>query len=163
MAMWYEATAPSCYGHTFALAFQPLYIYVCRVPWCNSNPMTASGAPEVPTVAGNTQADDTLPSIGARGKGRTTHGPHTKLFGGARQSPPPPARQKHPDAPPIAPTKTPSPSPPPPPPGGLRPTVSLGGGVVGVQNRGVGSPVVCQNFANKIQDTQCKNWYAVNH
>ena len=27
MAVWSEATAPSCYDHTFAAAFQPLYIY----------------------------------------------------------------------------------------------------------------------------------------
>ena len=28
MARWSEATAPSCYDHTFAIAFQPLYIYI---------------------------------------------------------------------------------------------------------------------------------------
>ena len=28
MAVWSEATAPSCYDHTFAAAFQPLYIYI---------------------------------------------------------------------------------------------------------------------------------------
>ena len=28
MAVWSEATAPSCYDHTFAAAFQPLYIYM---------------------------------------------------------------------------------------------------------------------------------------
>ena len=51
--------------------------------------MTASGAqpPEVPNVAGNTQANDTLPSNGVRGGAnyRITLGPHTQLFGGARQ------------------------------------------------------------------------------
>ena len=118
MAVWSKATAPSCYGHIFTLAFQPLYIviYVGLVPWCNSNPMTASRAhpPEVPSVAGNTQANDILPSIGARGgvNCRITPGPHTKLFGGARHPPPPPANPL-PDNPPIAP-----PSPPPPPPRG---------------------------------------------
>ena len=28
MAVWSEATTPSCYDHTFAVAFQPLYIYI---------------------------------------------------------------------------------------------------------------------------------------
>ena len=28
MAVWSEATAPSCYDHTFAMAFQPLHIYM---------------------------------------------------------------------------------------------------------------------------------------
>ena len=28
MAVWSEATAPSCYDHTFAAAFQPLYICI---------------------------------------------------------------------------------------------------------------------------------------
>ena len=28
MAVWSEATAPSCYDHTFAAAFQPLYMYI---------------------------------------------------------------------------------------------------------------------------------------
>ena len=28
MAVWSEATTPSCYDHTFAAAFQPLYIYI---------------------------------------------------------------------------------------------------------------------------------------
>ena len=27
MAMWFEATTPSCYDHTFAVALQPLYYY----------------------------------------------------------------------------------------------------------------------------------------
>ena len=69
-----------------------LYIYVCLVPWCNSNPMTISGRTplEVPGVAGNTQADDTLPSIGARGSANSwiTPWPRTKLW----RSPPPPRR-----------------------------------------------------------------------
>ena len=68
-------------------------MYVCLVAWCNSKPMAASGAhpPEVPSVAGNTQADDTLPSIVGRGGAncRITPGPHTQLFGGARPPPPP--------------------------------------------------------------------------
>ena len=50
---------------------------------------------EVPSVTGNTQADDNLPSIVGRGglNCRMTHGPHTQLFGGARQPPHPPPRE----------------------------------------------------------------------
>ena len=76
-------------------------MYACLVARCNSNPMTASGAhpPEVPTVARNTQADDTLPSI-ITGRGGAncwiTPGPHTQLFGGAR--PPPPLEKPSPAA-----------------------------------------------------------------
>ena len=99
------------------------YIYVCLVPLCNSIPMTATGAPppEVPSVAGNTQADDTLPSIGARGGANygITLGPQTQLFGGARAPPPPfhPGKSPTQTPPPqIAPTRTP----PPPAQGGLR-------------------------------------------
>ena len=29
MVVWSEATTPSCYDHTFAVAFQPLYMCVC--------------------------------------------------------------------------------------------------------------------------------------
>ena len=62
-------------------------MYVCLVAWCNSNPMTALGThpPKVPSVAGNTQADDTLPSIVGRGGAncQITPGRHTQLFGGA--------------------------------------------------------------------------------
>ena len=32
MAMWSEATAPSCYDHTFAVAFQPLCILLHTLP-----------------------------------------------------------------------------------------------------------------------------------
>ena len=60
----------------------------------------AAGAhpPEVSSVTGNTQADDNLPSIGARGgvNCRMTHGPHTQLFGGARHPPPPGKAQSKP-------------------------------------------------------------------
>ena len=132
MAMWSEATALSCYDHTFAAAFQPLYMYiyidiykyiylyvcmyVCLVAWCNSKPMAASGThpPEVPSVAGNTQADDTLPSIVGRGGAncRITPGPHTQLFGGARPPPPPGSAGT---ALPGAPPRTPPSKPPPPP------------------------------------------------
>ena len=79
MAEWSKATAPSCYGHTSALAFQPpLYMCVC----CKSNPLPASGAhpPEVRSAAANTQADATLPRIGVRGGAnrRITPGPHSQ-------------------------------------------------------------------------------------
>ena len=86
MAVWSKATAPSCRGHTSALAFQPpLDTCVC----CKSNPLPASGAhpPEVRSTAANTQADATLPRIGARGGAnrRITPGPHGQPFGGAQQ------------------------------------------------------------------------------
>ena len=89
------------------------YMYVCMSgAWCNSNPMTAFGAhpPEVPSVAWNTQADDTLPSIVGRGGAncRITPRPHTQLFRG----PPPPPGEPPPQTPP---------------PRGLWPTVSWGG------------------------------------
>ena len=72
-------------------SFMPLhsnpYKHVRLVALCNTNPMTASGSqfPEVPSVAWNTQVNDTLPSVGARGgvTCRITPGPHTQLFGGA--------------------------------------------------------------------------------
>ena len=80
-----QATAPSCYGHTTALAFQPpLYMRV----YCKANPMPASGAYplEIRSTAAKTQADATLPCIGVRGgaKRRITPGPHSQPFGGAR-------------------------------------------------------------------------------
>ena len=50
----------------------------------------------------------------------------------------PPLRPTNPPGPPPPPGKSPPPEPPPQ--GGLRPTVSWGGGVVGVQNRGVAPP-----------------------
>ena len=86
MAVWSEATVPSCYSHTSALAFRPpLYMYVS----CKDNPLPASGAypPEVRSTAANTQADATLPSIGVSGGAnrRITPGPHSKPFGAARQ------------------------------------------------------------------------------
>ena len=92
-------------------------MYVCLVARCNSNPMAASGAhpPEVPSVAGNTQADDTLPSIVGRGGAncRITPGPHTQLFGGARPPPPPgnrpPRRPSQNPPPPGTPPSQPSP------------------------------------------------------
>ena len=63
MAVWSEATAPSCYGHTSAVAFQPP-LYMCVR--CTSNPLPASGAhpPVVRGTAANTQADATLPALG---------------------------------------------------------------------------------------------------
>ena len=82
--------------------------------------MTASGAhpPEIPSVAGNTEADDTLPSIVGRGGAncQITPGPHTQLFGGARHAPPPPARGTALPAPPPpgVPPRTPLQAPPPP-------------------------------------------------
>ena len=80
-------------------------IYVCLVAWCNSNPMTASGTNpfEVPRVAGNTQADDTLPSTVGRGGAncRITPGPHTQMFRGARPPPPPRGEPPSPAAPPT--------------------------------------------------------------
>ena len=114
-------------------------MYVCLVAWCNSNPMAASGAhpPEVPSVAGNTQADDTLPSIVGRGGAncRITPGPHTQLFGGARHPPPPhgnpgnrpPPPREPPSPAPLLDPPSKAPPPPPPPLRGLRPTVSWGG------------------------------------
>ena len=86
MAVWSEATAPSCYGHTSALTFQPpLYMCVC----CKPDPLPASGAhpPEVRSTAANTQADATLPRIGVRGGAnrQIAPGPHSQPFGGARQ------------------------------------------------------------------------------
>ena len=81
--------------------------------------MTASGAhpPEVPSVAGNTQADDTLPSIVGRSGAnyRITPGPHTQLFGGARQTPPP-RGNRPPRRPPRRPSQNPPSKPPFPPP-----------------------------------------------
>ena len=101
-------------------------MYVCLVAWCNSNPMTASGAhpPEVPSMARNTEADDTVPSIVGRGSAncRITLGLHTQLFGGARHPPPPQREPPSPAAltppPPRPLPETPPPSPPPPPPKG---------------------------------------------
>ena len=86
MAVWSKASAPSCYGHTPALAFQPpLYMCVC----CKSNPLPASRAqpPEVRSTAANTQADASLPRIEVRGGAnrRITPGPHSQPFGGALQ------------------------------------------------------------------------------
>ena len=88
--------------------------------------MAASGAhpPEVPSVAGNTQADDTLPSIVGRGGAncRITPGPHTQPFGGARHPPPPREPREPPPPPPpgtalpLAPPRPPPSKPPPPPP-----------------------------------------------
>ena len=54
--------------HALTFKHTHTHMYV-DVPSCNSNPMTASRAqpPKVPSVTGNTQADDILPSIGARG------------------------------------------------------------------------------------------------
>ena len=86
---------PYIYEYKYIYIYIYIFVcmYVCLVAWCNSNPMAASGAhpPEVPSVAGNTQADDTLPSIVGRGGAncRITPGPHTQLFGGARHPPPP--------------------------------------------------------------------------
>ena len=111
---------------------------VCLVAWCNSNPMAASGAhpPKVPSVAGNTQADDNLPSIVGRGGAncRIIPGPHSQLFGGARTPPPPPPPGTGlPGAPPRTPPSQnshlpePPPPTPPPPPKGLQPTVSWEG------------------------------------
>ena len=93
-------------------------------------------------MAGNTQADDTLPSIVGRGGAncRITPGPHTQLFGGARHPPPPTGT---PGTAPPPPREPPSPAPlldpPPPPPGAFG--QQLVGGVVGVQDRGVAPPV----------------------
>ena len=84
MAVWSEATAPSCYGHTSALALQPpLYMCVC----CKANPLPASGAypPEVRITAANTQADATLPRIGLRGGANRRIAPRPHSFGGAGQ------------------------------------------------------------------------------
>ena len=93
--------SPMPYIHIFVCMY--VCMYVCLVAWCNSNPMVASGAhpPEVPSVAGNTQANDTLPSIVGRGGAncRITPGPHTQLFGGA-QHPPTPRGTALPGAPP---------------------------------------------------------------
>ena len=97
-------------------------------------------------MAGNTQADDTLPSIVGRGGAncRITPGPHTQLFGGARHPPPPPREPREPPPPPP-PREPPSPAPlldPPlqaPPPQGASGR-QLVGGIVGVQNRGVAPP-----------------------
>ena len=111
--------------------YKYIYLYVCMyvlchgvtlIPWPPQEP-----TPEVPSVAGNTQADDTLPSIVGRGGAncRITPGPHTQLFGGARPPPPPPGTPG--TALPGAPPRTPPSKPPPPPPRGLRPTVSWGG------------------------------------
>ena len=121
---------PYMYEYKYIYIYIYIYIfvcmYVCLVAWCNSNPMAASGAhpPEVPSVAGNTQADDTLPSIVGRGGAncRITPGPHTQLFGGARHPPPP--REPREPPPPPPPWEPPSPAPlldpplqaPPPPP-----------------------------------------------
>ena len=122
------------YIYTYIYIYIHIFVcmYVCLVAWCNSNPMAASGAhtTEVPSVAGNTQADDTLPSIVGRGgaNGRITPGPHTQLFGGARHPPPPTGTPG--TAPPEPPSPAPLLDPPlqaPPPPRGLRPTVSWGG------------------------------------
>ena len=78
-----------------------VHMYACLVPPCKPDPMTAPGAhpPEVPNVAGNTQANDTLPSMGARGvvSCRIRPRPHTKLFGGA----PAPLMEKLPKPSPI--------------------------------------------------------------
>ena len=86
MAVWSEATAPTCYGHTSALAFQPpLYMCVC----CKANPFSAPGAypREVRSTATNTQADATLPCMGVRdGVNRgIAPGPRSQPFGGAPQ------------------------------------------------------------------------------
>ena len=79
-----------------------MFVTLCLLFVCNSNPMTALGAHphEVPSAAGNTQADDTLPSIGVRGGANCwiTPGLHTQQFEGAQQKvhgfgstkPPPP-------------------------------------------------------------------------
>ena len=145
---------PYIYEYKYIYIYIYIYIfvcmYVCLVAWCNSNPMAASGAhpPEVLSVAGNTQADDTLPSIVGRGGAncRITPGPHTQLFGGARHPPPPPREPREPPPPPPgtalpgAPARPPPPSPPPPPPLGAF-GQQLVGGVVGVQDRGVAPPV----------------------
>ena len=119
-------------------------MYVCLVAWCNSNPMAASRAhpPEVPSVAGNTQADDTLPSVVGRGGAncRITPRPHTQLFGGARHPPPPGNRAPTRTTPSQNPTPSQTPPlPAPPPPQGAS-SRQLVGGVVGVQNRGVAPP-----------------------
>ena len=70
------------------------YIYVRLVPWCNSNPMTASGpAPlRFPVWLGIPKPMIPYPLLGQGGGAncRITPGPHTKLFGGGRQPPPPP-------------------------------------------------------------------------
>ena len=141
------------YMYIYIYIYIYLYIlvcmYVCLLPLCNSNPMAASGGHplEVPNVADNTQADDTLPSIMGRGGAncRITPGPHTHVFGGAR--PPPPRNPRN--RPPRRPSQKPPLQAPPPPPRGLRPTVTCGGGggVVGVQNRGVAPPVTLRGFS----------------
>ena len=86
MAVSSEATAPSCYGHTYAVAFQPP-LRMCV--YCKANPLRASGAypPKVRSTAANTQADAIFPCIEVRGgaKRRNTPGPHSQQFGGARQ------------------------------------------------------------------------------
>ena len=142
---------PYIYEYKYIYIYIYIFVcmYVCLVAWCNSNLMAASGAhpPEVPSVAGNTQADDTLPSIVGRGGAncRITPGPHTQLFGGA-QHPPPPREPREPPPPPPPGTALPGAPPRPPPPRPPRPSPQgasgrqLVGGVVGVQNRGVAPP-----------------------
>ena len=68
------------------------YIHVCLMAWCNCDPMNASGPipSEVPSVAGNSQADDTLPSF--VGSGDALPG-----------CPPPPRPVPLPEAPPPSP------------------------------------------------------------
>ena len=84
----------------------------------------------VPSVAGNTQADDTLPSI--VGMGGATYWIVSGCIPNCSEMPDlPPPRGTHSTAtppPPTPRTKPPLPSPPPPPPRVLRPTVGWGGG-----------------------------------
>ena len=70
--------------HTYMYKYVCVYVFwhcVTPIPWPPHEPIPL----EVPSVAGNTQADDILPSIGGRGgaNSRITAGPHTELFGGA--------------------------------------------------------------------------------
>ena len=84
MAVWSEATALSCNGHTSALALQsPLYMCVC----CKANPASGAYPHEVRSTAANTQADATLPCIGLRGGAnrQIAPGPHSQQFEGALQ------------------------------------------------------------------------------
>ena len=96
---------PYIYEYKYIYIYIYIFVcmYVCLVAWCNSNPMAASGAhpPEVSSVAGVTQADDTLPSIVGRGGANCSEVPDPPPGGTPGTAPPPPPPPEPPSPAPL--------------------------------------------------------------
>ena len=143
MAVWSEATAPSCYDHTFAIAFQPLYIYihiniytylyiciyvlwhgVTLIPWPPQEPTPLT----FPLWLGIPKPMIPYPLLW-EGAVRTV-GSHLGRIPNCSEVPNPPPPPGEPPSPPPLPEPSPQGA------SGRQ----LVGGVVGVQNRGLPPP-----------------------